>query len=224
MAAFISISAATDRFTPGSRQSMSSKNGVICMSSKSALAHESVSRRQVIFSATTLAAASILVAQSPALAAGRPASVAAVASLVSVYKDINKGFTIYRPNGWNEFDATPDQYDIKWQDIIEPSEQVTVLTTPVSKGKSISDLGDAQKVGEKVAASRGGKLVGATEKEVEGVKMYTIELQGTRLHQLISLSVNKSKLYSVTATSSEARWPKREALLRAVVDSFVPKL
>ncbi|KAA8491803.1 PsbP-like protein 1, chloroplastic [Porphyridium purpureum] len=147
-----------------------------------------------------------------------------IGSLVTAYSDIPKGFSMYRPQGWNEFSATPDMYDIKWQDVIQPTEQITVLTTPVSKGKTTESMGTPQEVGERLAKSRKATLIAATERDAENVKVYTIELQFGNLHQLNALSINKSKLYSVTATCGEPRWSKREKLYRGVVDSFSPKL
>ena len=35
--------------------------------------------------------------------------------LLEPYKDINKGFSLYRPAGWNQFDSAPGEYDIKWE-------------------------------------------------------------------------------------------------------------
>jgi hypothetical protein len=35
--------------------------------------------------------------------------------LLDSYKDINKGFSLYKPTGWNQFEAAPGEYDIKWE-------------------------------------------------------------------------------------------------------------
>lgn len=147
-----------------------------------------------------------------------------ISSLVTPYKDLPKGFTILRPNGWNEFEATPDAYDIKWQDIIQPLEFVTVLTNNVSKDKTLVSIGSAQAVGKKLAQSRGGELISASEKDIDGIPAYVFEIKKGSSHQLTLLTVNKNKLYSVNASSPENRWRKRQRLLRGVVDSFQPKL
>ncbi len=138
------------------------------------------------------------------------------------YTDLPKGFKLMRPNGWNEFAGTPDQYDIKWADVIQPLEYVQVLTTPTQK--PLSALGDAASVGARLAASRGGELVAAEDRDIEGVPAYVLEIKKGGAHQLTLLTVNKAKLYSLTASSGEKRWPKREKLLRSVVASFQPKL
>lgn len=147
-----------------------------------------------------------------------------ISGLVTPYKDLPKGFSILRPNGWNEFEGLQDQYDIKWQDVIQPLEFVTVLTSPVSKGKTLSDIGELSGVGNKLAGGRGGQLVKATEKDIDGVAAYVFEIKRGSSHQLTLLAINKQKLYSVNASCAEKRWGKREKLLRGVVDSFRPKL
>lgn len=117
-----------------------------------------------------------------------------------------------------------DSYDIKWQDVIQPLEFVTVLTTAVSKDKTVGDIGGLKEVGKKLAEGRGGKLIEATEKDIDGVSAYVFEIRKGPSHQLTLLAMNKQKLYSVNASCPEKRWGKREKLLRGVVDSFKPKL
>lgn len=117
-----------------------------------------------------------------------------------------------------------DSYDIKWQDVIQPLEFVTVLTSPLPKNKSLGDIGASEAVGKKLAGGRGGQLVNAVEKDIDGVPAYVFEIKRGPTHQLTLLTVNKQKLYSVNASCAEKRWRKREQLLRGVVDSFRPRL
>lgn len=166
------------------------------------------------------------------LSAGAGVAVAAcVAPLQDVlaadtqpYKDIPKGFSILRPTAWNEFDSSEGQYDVKWQDIIQPLEFVTVLTTPIGKDKKLADIGTAESVGERLASSRNGQLLSAVEYTIDGTPAYMFEIKREAAHQLTVLTVAKSKLYSVNASASEQRWARREKLLRSVVESFKPKL
>ncbi|EME32636.1 photosystem II oxygen-evolving complex 23kDa protein [Galdieria sulphuraria] len=149
---------------------------------------------------------------------------ASVANQVETYKDLIQGYKILRPLGWNEFSGQRNQYDIKWQDIIQPLEVVMIATVDIGKNKSIKDLGSPMQIGEKLAKNRKLQLVTATEKETGGIPAYEIELKGDPLHQLVLLTASKSKLFNVTATCSESRWSNREKLLRTVVESFVPSL
>lgn len=153
-----------------------------------------------------------------------PAIASDISGLVQPYKDLPKGFTILRPNGWNEFEGLQDNYDIKWQDVIQPLEFVTVLTSPVASDKKLDDIGAPATVGEKLAGARRGKLIEASTKDIEGIPAYLLEIKKEGAHQLTLLTINKQKLYSVNASCSEKRWKRREKLLRGVVDSFRPKL
>mmetsp|Transcript_6679 Transcript_6679/g.28486 ORF Transcript_6679/g.28486 Transcript_6679/m.28486 type:complete len:136 (-) Transcript_6679:3775-4182(-) len=66
-----------------------------------------------------------------------------LAGKVDPYQDAQKGFKILKPSGWNEFSAS-ENFDVKWQDIINPVEQITVITTPVTKGKTVADIGTSE--------------------------------------------------------------------------------
>ena len=66
-------------------------------------------------------------AASPAAPAPAPAATSSVEAsddrpkvsrmggMLDAYKDINKGFSMYKPTGWNQFEAVPGQYDVKWE-------------------------------------------------------------------------------------------------------------
>ena len=143
------------------------------------------------------------------------------------YTDLAKGYRMLRPIGWNEFDGTVEstQYDKKFQDIIQPLEFITVVSVPVkSGGKSVTDLGKPEEVGQKLAAKRNAKLVAANMKEDDGITYYIFEYTHEPAHQMTLLTVYRNKLFSVNASTSEKRWPRLEPLLRASLDSFVPHL
>jgi photosystem II oxygen-evolving enhancer protein 2 len=175
-----------------------------------------VTRRAVLAAGAGLAAAVAVCPSAPA---------PVLAADLMPYKDIAKGFSVLRPSGWNEFDGAEGQYDIKWQDVIQPLEFVTVLTTPVSKGKALVDIGGVDSVAERLAKGRGGSVVAAVETMVGGdTPAYVIEIKKEAAHQMTLLAVAKSKLYSLNVSASEQRWPRRQKLLRQVVESFQPKL
>uniref|UniRef100_A0AAU8MKQ8 Chloroplast PsbP n=1 Tax=Chroomonas placoidea TaxID=173977 RepID=A0AAU8MKQ8_9CRYP len=149
--------------------------------------------------------------------------------LLEPFKDINKGFQLFKPKGWNQFDAAPGEYDIKWEDLVEKSEMVMVGSSNVKTATSVSALGPVDKVGANLAKKKKAELVSATERtDGNGILYYKFvfkqgdEKKGAR--EVFQLAVNKGRLWSVTATTSEKRWPKREAFYENVMKSFVPKL
>jgi hypothetical protein len=51
--------------------------------------------------------------------------------LLERYQDGNRGWTILAPSGWNKFDGEVGAYDTKWQDLVDPRENIKVSSTPV---------------------------------------------------------------------------------------------
>merc|ERR1719409_1460214 len=142
-------------------------------------------------------------------------------SLVS-YVDAPKGYKLYKPTAWNQFDADPGVYDVKFQDLIEPFEIVQVSSSPVSTATSVSALGDVADVGAKLASSRSAKLVSASKREADGFLLYTVELESEQFHEYQTLSINKGKLYRLSTVTSVKRWPKRKDLYKNIALSFLP--
>jgi photosystem II oxygen-evolving enhancer protein 2 len=86
-------------------------------------------------------------------------------------------------------------------------------------------LGDVKTLGESLAAKRNAKLVKAEERLTDGILFYMFEFainDGT--HQLLELCVNKGRIWSLDANTTEKRWSKREEMYYNVVGSFMPKL
>merc|ERR1719453_1120161 len=77
--------------------------------------------------------------------------VSRMGGLLAPFKDINKGFSIFKPLGWNQFDTAPGEYDVKWEDLVEKSELVMVGSSNVKTATDVNALGDLQKVGESLA-------------------------------------------------------------------------
>lgn len=103
---------------------------------------------------------------------------------------------------------------------------VSIYLLTVSSSPHISDaLGDVQTLGESLATKRNAKLVSASERLTDGILFYTFDFainDGT--HQLLQLCVNKGKIWSLDANTTEKRWSKREEMYGNVVGSFMPKL
>ena len=130
------------------------------------------------------------------------------------------------PSGWNKFDGEVGAYDLKWQDLVDPNENIKISSNPVkSTTTAIDALGEVQAVGESLAAKRNAKLISATERLTDGVLFYKFDFainDGT--HQLLQLCVCKGKVWSIDANAKEKRWDKKAELYENVLGSFMPKL
>lgn len=194
-----------------------------------------ISRRnawtQIVVGPATAAGVASLLVGAPAASLAlpeeeTPRSTSRLGGLLEPFQDGPRGIRIMAPSGWNKFEGEVGAYDIKWQDLVDPSENVKISSTPVkSTTESVAVLGDVQDLGATLAAKRNAKLVKASERLTDGVLFYQFGFainDGT--HQLLQLCVCKGKLWSLDASAKEKRWSKREELYERIAGSFMPKL
>ena len=106
--------------------------------------------------------------------------------LLEPYIDTQRGYKLYKPSGWNQFDADPGVYDVKFQDIIETDTVVQVSSSPVQTATSVTALGELEAVGKKFAKSRNAQLISAKQRDAGGSLIYTFELKGEVYHERAS--------------------------------------
>jgi len=188
-----------------------------------------ISRRQSFEKAAFGVIGSVGVAAFPAFAEvdeETPLITTRMGGLLEKYQDGTRGWRILAPSGWNKFEGEVGAYDVKWQDLVDPRDNVKVSSTPVkSTTTSINVLGAVQPLGESLASKRNAILISASERQSEGILFYIFDFaikDGT--HQMLSLSVNKGKIWSLDANTVEKRWTKREELYKNIIGSFMPKL
>eukprot|EP00956_Cyclotella_meneghiniana_P001148 scaffold1326_cov51-Cyclotella_meneghiniana.AAC.1 len=145
--------------------------------------------------------------------------------LLERYQD-SRGWQIMAPSGWNKFDGEVGAYDAKWQDLVDPTDNIKVSSSPVkSTTTSIDALGAVADVGASLAAKRNAKLINAEERQTEGILFYLFDFaldDGT--HQILQLCVNKGKVWSLDANTKEKRYAKKKDMYYNVMGSFLPKL
>eukprot|EP00584_Thalassiosira_punctigera_P005462 CAMPEP_0172527134 /NCGR_PEP_ID=MMETSP1067-20121228/1878_1 /TAXON_ID=265564 ORGANISM="Thalassiosira punctigera, Strain Tpunct2005C2" /NCGR_SAMPLE_ID=MMETSP1067 /ASSEMBLY_ACC=CAM_ASM_000444 /LENGTH=222 /DNA_ID=CAMNT_0013310807 /DNA_START=182 /DNA_END=850 /DNA_ORIENTATION=+ len=145
--------------------------------------------------------------------------------LLEKYQD-SRGWTILAPSGWNKFDGEVGAYDVKWQDLVDPTDNIKLTSTPVkSTTTSVDILGPVEDVGVSLANKRNAKLVAALERQTDGVLFYTFDFAlDDDTHQLLQLCVNKGKIWSLDANTKEKKFAKRKELYYNILGSFMPKL
>mmetsp|Transcript_158717 Transcript_158717/g.280353 ORF Transcript_158717/g.280353 Transcript_158717/m.280353 type:complete len:269 (+) Transcript_158717:97-903(+) len=137
--------------------------------------------------------------------------------------DSNRGFKIYKPGNWNEFNNGPDgEYEVKWSDVIEQDTAVQISVAPSGKYASIKDLGEPDKLGLKFAKKRDAELVAAVARQAGGYDVFEFEMKGD-LHEILVLTISGGKLWRVNCLTSNKKWPKREKNFKIIANSFVPQ-
>lgn len=161
---------------------------------------------------------------------GLQSCVSAGAGLKS-YIDSYDGYEFLYPNGWVETKVGPGP-DIVLHDIIQESENVSVVISPVPEGTSLKDLGTPTDVGQRLAQTvittqsgdRKAELVGAAERDLNGEVYYLLEyevqLPNQQRHNLASAVVRRGKLFTLNVSTPESRWDKMRDTFRQMVASF----
>lgn len=148
------------------------------------------------------------------------------------YVDSIDGYQFLYPNGWLPVQVT-DGPDVVFRDMIEQTENVSVVINPVPEGKTLAELGTPGEVGYKLQnnaiappnSGRKAELVNAEARETGDKTYYILEYsvqlpnQGNR-HNIASVAVSRGKLYTLNVSTSEQRWDKVHDLLSKVAKSF----
>jgi hypothetical protein len=93
-----------------------------------------ISRRQSFEKAAFGVIGSVGVAAFPAFAEvdeETPLITTRMGGLLEKYQDGTRGWRILAPSGWNKFEGEVGAYDVKWQDLVDPRDNVKVSSTPV---------------------------------------------------------------------------------------------
>jgi photosystem II oxygen-evolving enhancer protein 2 len=153
------------------------------------------------------------------------------ASGLKSFVDSLDGYQFLYPNGWVAVPATSG-LDVVFHDIIQPTENVSVVINPVSGKKSLEELGTpgevAYRIGKSAIAPEGSgrvaELVNAESKALGDKTYYYMEYAvkvGDQLrHSLSGVGLSRGKLYTITVSAPEARWDKVKQMMESVIGSF----
>lgn len=147
------------------------------------------------------------------------------------YVNSYKGYEFLYPNGWVEVPVKTGP-DVVFKDLIESSENVSVVISEVPKDQSLKDVGDPSEVGYKIlqkaiapeGSGREAELVNATAVEKKDKSYYILEyavkLPNQDRHDLASVAISRGKLFSLNVSTTADRWEKAADKLKQVVASF----
>lgn len=157
---------------------------------------------------------------------------ASVASGLKPYVDSIDGYEFLYPTGWLEVKVSGGP-DVVLHDLIEATENVSVVVSPVAQGKTLAELGTPTDVGYKLGKSaiapadsgREAELVGAGKVERKGNTYYLLEYavklpNQQQRHNLASVAISRGKLFTFNASTPQKRWSKMQQVLEIVVKSF----
>lgn len=148
------------------------------------------------------------------------------------YIDNSDGYEFLYPNSWVEVNVANLELDVIFRDLIETTENVSVILNPVAEEKTLAQLGTPSEVGYKLSktaiappgSNRVAELINAEERDVDGTPYYIFEYavklpQGER-HNLASVAISRGQLFTLNISTTEKRWSKMQDRFKAVVNSF----
>ena len=151
---------------------------------------------------------------------------------LQAYNDSYEGYEFKYPTGWVPAEVA-DGPDTVFHDIINNDENVSVVVSPVSGGKTLPDLGTPTEVGYTLSKSitslapddRNVELVNAQSFEAGEKLYYILEYvanlpSGRTRHDLASVIIRRGQLYTFNASLPESRWDELKDTMKQSVASF----
>jgi photosystem II oxygen-evolving enhancer protein 2 len=151
------------------------------------------------------------------------------------YANAAKGYEFFYPNGWIEVNVqnASEGVDVVFRDLIQRTENLSVIISSVPENKTLTDLGTPTDVGYRFLkqvnnnpnANREAELIKAEARESNGKTYYTLEYQvklpdNQERHDIASVAVSRGKLYTFNLSTDQKRWEKVKNLFETVVNSF----
>uniref|UniRef100_B8HJK6 Photosystem II oxygen evolving complex protein PsbP n=1 Tax=Cyanothece sp. (strain PCC 7425 / ATCC 29141) TaxID=395961 RepID=B8HJK6_CYAP4 len=155
---------------------------------------------------------------------------------LKVYVDSIDGYEFAYPNGWVAVQVSSGA-DVVFRDLIQTTENVSVVVSQVSGEQSLADLGKPEEVGQRLAqrviappeSGRQADLISATSRQTDHQTYYNLEYVirlpqedplAQQRHNLASVAVSRGKLYTLSVSTPEERWSRIQNRLEEMVNSF----
>jgi photosystem II oxygen-evolving enhancer protein 2 len=147
------------------------------------------------------------------------------------YVDSYDGYQFLYPTGWTEVEVA-GAADVVFHDIVNETENVSVVISDVPEGQTLQELGTPTEVGYKLSKSinamtgdnRQVDLLSAQEITKEDTTYYVLEyvadLPSGLRHNLASVTVRRGQLFTFNASTRDDRWTKVKDFMKQAVASF----
>lgn len=151
------------------------------------------------------------------------------------YTNGTQGYEFLYPNGWQEVkvDNKDDAgVDVVFRDLVEQSENVSVVINEVGEQRQLTDLGTPSQVGQRLKntiappnSDRQGELIRAEQQEKKGKTYYLLEYQVTfpdnqQRHSMASVAVSRGKLFTLNVSTPQNRWESLSERFNTIANSF----
>ncbi|HIK36829.1 MAG: photosystem II reaction center PsbP [Geminocystis sp.] len=154
---------------------------------------------------------------------------------LKAYIDGADGYQFLYPNGWIQVNVknASEGVDVVFRDLIERSENLSVVISQVDKNTKLEDLGSPSDIGYRFMqlvnqnpnSQIEAELIGAEKKEENLQNYYLLEYRvkqpnGSYRHNIAAVATKNGKLYTFNISTTEERWPQVETLFKTMAKSF----
>jgi len=152
------------------------------------------------------------------------------------YVNTSKGYEFLYPNGWipvNLGSSARRTVDVVFRDLVERTENLSVIIDEVPDGKTLEDLGSPTDVGYRLLKvinsnpeeDREAEFIRAEARENRDKTYYLLEYeadipdQGIR-HNIASVAVSRGKIFTFSLSTPERRWDAVKDAFEVAAKSF----
>lgn len=152
------------------------------------------------------------------------------------YVDTGKGYEFLYPNGWIPVTlgtSARKTVDVVFRDLVERTENLSVIINEVPDGKSLEDLGTPSEVGYRLLKAmnnipktdREAEFLRAESRQNQNKTYYLLEYeenlpdQGER-HNIASVAVSRGKIFTFNLSTPQKRWDTVKDTFEVAAKSF----
>jgi photosystem II oxygen-evolving enhancer protein 2 len=156
-------------------------------------------------------------------------------SSLQSYVNSTQGYAFLYPNGWIQVDVknASEGVDVVFRDLIEHSENLSVIISSIPSNKTLTELGTPTDVGYRLLKqlnanpndNRETDLISAQSREANGKTYYTLEYQvklpdNQERHNIASVVTSRNKLFTLNFSTTQKRWDRVKHLFETAANSF----
>ncbi|MGL5796288.1 MAG: photosystem II reaction center PsbP [Waterburya sp.] len=152
------------------------------------------------------------------------------------YVDTSKGYEFLYPNGWipvNLGTSARKTVDVVFRDLVERTENLSVIINEVPDGKTLEDLGTPSEVGYTLLkamnnipkSDREAEFIRAESRQGKDKNYYLLEYEENlpeqeERHNLASVAVSRGKIFTFNLSTPQRRWDKVKDSFEVAAKSF----
>ena len=152
------------------------------------------------------------------------------------YVNTSKGYEFLYPNGWIPVTlgtSARKTVDVVFRDLVERTENLSVIINDVPEDKTLEDLGSPSEVGYRLLkvinstpdSKREAEFIRAEARESKGQEYYLLEYEEDlpeqeARHNIASVSVSRGKIFTFNLSTPQRRWDTVKDSFEVAAKSF----